>query len=111
MMTFLYYLAWEWINLAVEYTAVSWVKLPRFFWAVAFVNLVTHPAFVLLLERFGRAPSFVVPCEVVIVGVEFALLLLVYGRAHWRLLLLTAFIMNAVSYTTGLLVVAFGCGF
>ena len=103
MTVLLYYLAWEWINIAVEYTSVAWVRLPRFIWAVVCVNLVTHPAFVLLLERFGRAPGFVVPCEIVIALVEFALLVAIYGRARGRLLLCAALLMNAVSYGTGLL--------
>lgn len=99
-----YYLAWEWINIALEYTAVSWARLPRLFLTVAGVNLATHPLFTLLLVHFGRSPRFVVPCEVVIFLVEWALLVAVYGRNRWRRLGLTAFVMNAASYGTGVLI-------
>jgi len=106
MKALLYCLAWEWINIALEYTSVAWVRLPRLFWAVVGVNLITHPAFVVLLERFGRSPGFVVPCEVAIFAIEFLLLVLIYGGARWRLLLIVALLMNAVSYGTGLLLAA-----
>ena len=106
MKALLYCLAWEWINIAVEYTSVAWVRLPRLFWAVVGVNLITHPVFVVLLERFGRAPGFVVPCEMAIFVMEFLLLVLIYGAARWRLLLIAALLMNAVSYGTGLLLAA-----
>ena len=82
------------------------MRLPRLFWAVVGVNLITHPAFVVLLERFGRPPGCVVPCEVAIFAIEFLLLVLIYGGARWRLLLIVALLMNAVSYGTGLLLAA-----
>ena len=104
MSAILYYLAWEWINIALEYTAVAWVRLPKLFLAVVGVNLVTHPIFMCLLEQFGRDPLFVLGCEVVIPVVEWLLLTAAYGRAHWRLLLGVSFLMNAVSYVTGLLI-------
>ena len=104
----LYYLAWEWINIAVEYTSVAWARLPHLLWAVVGVNLVTHPAFVLLLECFGRSPCFVIPCEIAIVAVEFALLAAIYGFARWRLLLAASFVMNATSYGTGVLLALAG---
>ena len=97
------FVVWEWINIALEYTAVSWSRLPRLFLTVVGVNLVTHPIFTLLLARFGRSPRFVVPCEAVIFLVEWALLVAVYGRTRWRRLGLVAFVMNAASYGTGLL--------
>ena len=100
----LYYLAWEWINIALEYTAVAWVRLPKLFLAVVGVNLITHPIFMCLLEQFGRDPLFVLGCEVVIPVVEWLLLMAAYGRARWRLLLGVSFLMNAVSYVTGLLI-------
>ena len=103
MSEFCYYLVWEWINISLEYTAVSWSRLPRLFLTVVGVNLVTHPLFTLLLARFGRSPRFVVPCEAVIFLVEWALLVVVYGRARWRRLGLVAFVMNAASYGTGVL--------
>lgn len=104
MGTVLYYLAWEWVNIALEYTAVAWARLPRLFWAVVGVNLVTHPILMFLLERFGRDPLFILGCEFVIPVVEWLMLIGVYGRARWRLLLGVAVLMNAVSYLTGLLI-------
>ena len=103
MSEFCYFLVWEWVNVALEYTAVSWTRLPRLFLTVVGVNLVTHPLFTLLLTRFGRSPRFVGPCEAVIFLVEWALLIAVYGRARWRRLGLVAFVMNVASYGTGVL--------
>ena len=100
----LYYLAWEWINISIEYTTVAWVRLPKLFLAVVGVNLVTHPILMCLLEQFGRDPLFVLGCEVVIPVVEWLLLMAAYGRARWRLLLGVSFLMNIVSYGTGLLI-------
>ena len=104
MESILYWLAWEWINISLEYTSVAWVRLPRLFWAVAGVNLVTHPVLMFLLERFGRDPLFILGCESVIPFAEWLMLMAVYGRARWRLLLGISFLMNAVSYVTGLLI-------
>ena len=56
MTAFLRWLAWEWLNIALEYSATAWVRLPRWFLAVAAVNLVTHPLLMLLLLRSGTAP-------------------------------------------------------
>ena len=98
------FLAWEWINIALEYTAVAWTKLPRLGIAVVGVNLVTHPAFTLLLELYGREAVFVIVCEIVIILVEWVLLTAFYGIARWRLLIFVSFIMNAVSCCTGLLI-------
>ena len=105
MAAFCNFLAWEWINIALEYTAVSWSRLPHLFLTVVGVNLVTHPLFTLLLARFERSPRFVVPCEAVIFLVEWALLVAIYGRTRWRRLGLMAFVMNAASYGTGVLMV------
>ena len=99
-----WFLAWEWINIALEYTASSWVKLPRWFGAVVAVNIATHPAFTLALDVFGRAPSFVFPCEVFIALFEALLLMAVYGFRRWRLLLGVSFLMNGASYVTGILI-------
>ena len=103
MSAFIQFIVWEWINIAHEYTAVSWSRLPHLFLTVVGINLVTHPIFTLLLVRFGRSPRFVVPCEAVIFLVEWALLVAVYGRSRWRRLGLMAFVMNVVSYGTGVL--------
>ena len=100
----LYYLAWEWINIALEYTTVAWIRLPRLFWAVVGVNLVTHPVFMFLLERFGRDPLFIFGCETMIPIIEWLLLMVAYGRSRWRQLLGMSLLMNAVSYVTGLLI-------
>ena len=97
------FVVWEWVNVALEYTAVSWARLPHLFLTVVGVNLVTHPLFTLLLAHFGRSPRFVATCEAVIFLVEWALLVAVYGRSRWRRLGLVAFAMNVASYGTGLL--------
>ena len=97
------FIAWEWINVGLEYTAVSWARLPRLFLTVVGVNLVTHPLFTLLLVRFGRDRQFVLGCEVVIFLVEWALLVAIYGRRRWRYLGLVSLVMNTVSCGTGVL--------
>ena len=99
-----YFFAWEWINIALEYTAVSWTRLPHLFWSVVGVNLVTHPILILLIEKFGRATTFVLPCEVVIVVVEALLLMVIYGFRRWRKMLGLSLLMNVTSYVTGLLI-------
>ena len=103
MSTIIQFVVWERINVALEYTAVSWARLPRLFLTVVGVNLVTHPLFTLLLARFGRSPRVVLPCEAVIFLVEWALLVAVCGRSRWWRLGLVAFVMNAASYGTGIL--------
>ena len=109
-----YFLAWEWINIALEYASVAWVRLPRFFLAVVGVNLVTHPALmfvlkrVFLIESFVDGPLIVLLCEVVVFLVEWACLVAVYGRAKAWLLGKAALIMNCVSLATGLAL--FMCG-
>ena len=104
MTAFLYYLVWEWINISLEYMATAWVRLPRWWLAVIGVNLATHPAFVVLLNRFGHSTFFVLPCEVVIVGIEALLLMAIYGFRRWRFLFGLSFLMNAASYLTGLVI-------
>jgi len=103
MRALLYFAAWEWINIALEYTATAWVKLPRWFLAVVAVNLATHPAFTFVLARFGHSLQVVLPCEAVIVCVEALLLMAIYGFSRWRLLVLASFAMNAASYLTGIM--------
>ena len=99
----LYFVVWEWINIALEYTASAWVKLPRWFLAVVAVNLATHPAFMLVLARFGRSLPLVLSCETVIALFEAILLMSMYGFKRWRFLLAASFLMNAASYLTGVL--------
>ena len=100
----LYFAAWEWINIALEYTAVAWTRLPRLLPVVAGVNLATHPAFVFLHERFGRALPFILACEAVITLIEWLLLLAVYGRQKRAgFLACVSLLMNGVSYGTGVL--------
>lgn len=100
----LYFAAWEWINIALEYTAVAWTRLPRLLPVVIGVNLATHPVFVLLLEQFGRALPFILACEGVITFIEWLLLLAVYGRQkHAGFLACVSLLMNGVSYGTGVL--------
>ncbi len=103
MSAFVQFVVWEWINIALEYAAVAWVRLPLFFLAVGAVNLVAHPVRALALACFGRGAAFVLVCEAVVVAVEWLLLVSVYGRNRWRFLGTVAIVMNAVSYGTGLL--------
>ena len=100
-----YYAAWEWLGISLEFTAGAWARLPRFFWAVVGVNLSTHPLFVVLLETVGgRSPAFVLPCEAAICLVEWGLLCAIYrGRGRWRLLAVSL-AMNVTSYLTSLLI-------
>lgn len=96
-------LAWEWVNIALEYTATAgWARLPRWGAAVAGVNLVTHPVLMLVLARFGRDFGFVLACEGAVLAAEWGMLCAAYrGISRLRLLgLATA--MNAASYATGL---------
>lgn len=104
MSALLYFGAWEWINIALEYTASAWVKLPRWFLAVVTVNLATHPAFMLVLARFGRSFPLVLSSEIVIALFEAMLLMLMYGFRRWRFLLAASFLMNMASYLTGVLI-------
>ena len=99
-----YYLAWEWINYSIEYTATAWVKLPRWWMALAAANLATHPAFVALLEKFGREPGFVLMCEACIVVVEALVLSAIYVIRRCPRMLGASLLMNAASYGTGLLI-------
>ncbi|MBR6023018.1 MAG: hypothetical protein IK066_11460 [Kiritimatiellae bacterium] len=103
MSAILRFLAWEWVNIALEYAATAgWVRLPRWGAAVAGVNLVTHPLLMLVLARFGYERGFVAACEVVVFAAEWGMLCAVYrGTSRLRLLGITA-AMNAASYATGL---------
>jgi len=103
MSAFLCFIAWEWINIALEFTATAWVKLPRWFLAVVGVNLATHPMFMYLLGAFGNSAAFVFSCEVAIFFVEAFLLMSIYGFRRWRLLIGVSFLMNAASCFTGVL--------
>ena len=104
MSAILSFLAWEWVNIALEFAATAWVRLPRWILAVIGVNLATHPIFTVLLVTFGRSTAFVLSCEVVIICVEALLLMATYGFRRWRRLLLVSFLMNAASYLTGVLI-------
>ena len=104
MKGFCCFVAWEWINIALEYAATVWVKLPRWFIAVVCVNLATHPVFSFALDVFGRSASFVLMCESAIVCVEALLLMVIYGFNRWKCFLCVSFVMNMVSYLTGVLI-------
>ncbi|MBP5509408.1 MAG: hypothetical protein J6Z49_00650 [Kiritimatiellae bacterium] len=104
MSDLLYFAAWEWINIALEYTATAWTRLPYLLPVVIGVNLATHPLFVFLLEHYGRALPFVLACEGVIVLVEWVLLIAVYGRQKRPgFLACLSLLMNGASYGTGVL--------
>ena len=96
-------LMWEWINIALEYTSVAWVRLPRFWFAVVCVNLLTHPLLMCMLNRFGHGTGFVLACEGGVVLVEWLVLVAAYGRRRLWFLGGVALWMNAVSYATGVL--------
>ena len=101
-----YYVAWEWLGISLEYTAGCWARLPHFFWATVGVNLATHPLFVVLLETVGgRSPAFVLPCEAAICLVEWGLLCAIYRRQNRWLLLAVSAAMNVTSYLTSILIV------
>ena len=99
-----FWIALEWINVSLEFSSVCWVRLPRLFWAVLAVNLVTHPAFMVLLPRLGNDFLRVLAAEIVIWLVEGTLLAVIYRRkAGISFLFFVAFLMNAVSYFIGIL--------
>ena len=104
MKAFCWFLAWEWINIALEYTVTAWVRLPRWFLAVVTVNLMTHPVFTLALHVFGRSTPLVLSCEVAIVLAEALMLMAAYGSRRGRLLFAASLLMNGASYFTGLLI-------
>lgn len=99
-----WFLAWEWINIAIEFTATAWVRFPRWFLAVVAVNLATHPVFTLALEVFGRTTPLIFACEAAIFLAEALMLMVVYGFSRWRILFCASLLMNATSYVTGQLI-------
>lgn len=100
----LYYIAWEWINVAIEYTAGSWSRLPRFFAATVLVNLLTHPLLTIMLLWQGPSVILVLTGEVLAFLVEAAVLKLLYRRLAWGRVLSISFAMNVTSFVTGLFV-------
>ena len=78
-------------------------RLPRWFLAVAIVNIVTHPVFTLALHVFGRSTPFVLSCEVAIFLAEALMIMAAYGFQRGRLLFAASLLMNGTSYFTGLL--------
>ena len=99
-----WFLAWEWINIALEYTATAWVRLPRWFLVVVAVNLATHPVFSLALDVFRRTAPFILACEAAIFLAEALMLMVAYGFSSWRILFGASLLMNATSYVTGQLI-------
>jgi len=104
-----YFLAWEWINIALEYTSVAWVRLPRLFLAVVGVNLLTHPVLMCLLDVTSSHLSssddwgMVVVLELIVFLVEWACLTAVYGWSKLKTCAGTSLLMNLVSFATGVL--------
>lgn len=98
---FLWFMAGEWLTLALEYASTAWVKLPHWFWAVMSVNLLTHPALMYVVMRLGASSAVVLTGEVSVVLIEGAVLSVLYRRrwSWWRLFAVSAW-MNAVSYFT-----------
>lgn len=93
--------AGEWLTLALEYAATSWVRLPNWFGAIATVNIVTHPALMYVVSRLGMDWPVVLVGELTVVVVEGALLAWFYRRRWqwWKLMAISLF-MNATSYFT-----------
>lgn len=100
----LHAIAWEWVNIALEIAAVSWIRLPRFPLAVAAANLATHPLFMVAVGRWGRSPALVLPLEAAIALAEWGILATIYRRraSPWTMLA-ASIAMNASSYGTGVL--------
>lgn len=98
---FIWFLAGEWLALALEYASTAWVMLPNWFWAVMSVNLLTHPALMYILLRVGMSTPMVVVGETSVVLVEGVVLAFLYRRywAWWKLMAVSAW-MNVVSYFT-----------
>lgn len=102
-----HFLAWEWINIALEYTTVAWVRLPRLFLAVVGVNLLTHPVLMCLLDFTSRHVAssddwgMIVVLELIVFLVEWACLTAVYGWSKLKTCAVTSFVMNLVSFATG----------
>lgn len=103
MAEFAYCLAWEWINIAMEYTAGSWARLPRFFWVAVALNLATHPLFIWFVDRYDRASWAMFAGEAVVWTVEWALLCIWYRKVSRLKLLAVSVSMNAASWLTGVL--------
>jgi len=101
----LYSIAWEWINICLEYTSISWLRLPKRFLSVLYVNLLTHPLFVLCFPDAGQNGKELILCEIVIFLVEGVVLTLFYERHKWKQTFLAAFVMNASSCLTGVLLI------
>ena len=104
MEEFLCLLAWEWVNISLEYVTVAWMRLPRLFMAVMGVNLVTHPILVAILDIFGNGTAIVLSCEAGVLVAEWLMLTAAYGAGRWRKTLLMATLMNVVSFVTGILI-------
>lgn len=98
---FFWFLAGEWLTLALEYAATAWIRLPRWFWALMTVNLTTHPALMYAVHRAGLSCQVVVFGELSAVLAEGAMLSIMYRRAcsWWKMFAVSAW-MNAVSYYT-----------
>ena len=100
--TICYYLAWEWLNFAVEFTATAWVRLARWPLAVLAANLATHPAFTYLCGIYGDDRTFLVMAESAIFIVEALILTAIYRKIRiWKAFALS-FLMNGTSLATGL---------
>lgn len=100
----LHAVVWEWVNVALEIAAVSWIRLPRFPLAVALANIATHPLLMVAVNRWGRGMEVVLPLEAAAALVEWAILAGIYRRkASPGKMLAAALAMNATSFGTGVL--------
>ena len=99
---------------ALEVLATCWVRRENWIIAVAFVNCITFPLFLLFLlivphhyrENLDLFHYCFVPlAEVAIVFVEFFLLSFIYRFKNWEHLLGCSLLMNAFSYGVSILIV------
>lgn len=91
------------LAVSLEYTATFWIRRRWWIGAVAFVNLVTYPAFFFATPALLETAFGIPVAEVVIAVVEGTVLAVLYGFKDWRRLYLASFVMNAFSYGVSLL--------
>lgn len=88
---------------SLEFTATFWIRRRWWIGAVAFVNLVTYPAFFFVTPALLETSCGIPVAEAVIAVVEGTVLAVLYRFKDWRGLYLASFVMNAFSYGVSLL--------
>ena len=103
----------------LEVLATCWVRRKNWVVAVAFVNCITFPLFLLFLEivphRYREGSNLFHQCyvplaEIVIAVIESFLLSLVYRFKDWKCLMGFSFLMNAFSYGVSMFLTFFISG-